>query len=103
MNKFKYLASALLILAVFHLPYGYYTILRIIITIIAGVCAYEELERSNKTFFALFSGIAILFNPLIPVYLSKSIWIPIDLAVALFFVLSASEKTVRENDLNEHS
>ena len=98
MNKLKYLATALLILAIFHLPYGYYTFLRIIITIIAGVCAYEELERSNKTSFAVFLGIAILFNPIVPVYLSKSVWIPIDLAAAFFFGLSASRSPTWEKD-----
>jgi FtsH-binding integral membrane protein len=90
MKQFKYLAAALLVLAVFHLPYGYYQFLRITITIIAGVVAYQELEQSNKTAFVLFLVTALIFNPIIPVYLTRSVWLPIDLAAALLFVLSAS-------------
>lgn len=90
MKIFKYLAAAMLILAVFHLPYGYYQFLRVAVTLIAGVAAYQELEQSNKTAFALFLVTALLFNPILPVYLNRSLWLPIDLAAALLFVLSAS-------------
>jgi len=30
-------------------------------------------------------GIAALFNPLIPVHLSKEIWLPIDVLVGIYF------------------
>ncbi len=103
MKQFKYLAAALLVLAVFHLPYGYYTFLRITITIIAGIGAYQEMEQSNKSFFVLFLGITILFNPILPVYLTRSVWLPIDLAAALLFVISASGSPTPLNKNSEKS
>ena len=43
-------------------------------------------RRDLETKYAVALGfIAILFNPLIPVYLSKLLWVPIDLGVAYFF------------------
>ena len=32
------------------------------------------------------AGIALLFNPLIPVHLTRDIWIPIDLSTALLLI-----------------
>jgi hypothetical protein len=31
-------------------------------------------------------GICLLFNPIIPVYLSKQIWIPFDLGASVFII-----------------
>ena len=35
---------------------------------------------------AVFALVAILFNPLAPVYLSRETWQPIDIAVAVLFL-----------------
>ncbi len=37
----------------------------------------------------LFGFIALLFNPLIPIHLSREIWQPIDVICALLFVIAA--------------
>jgi len=36
-------------------------------------------------------GIAILFNPILPTYLTKGIWVFIDLVVALVFFAAISK------------
>jgi len=47
-------------------------------------------------------GIAILFNPIIPVYLTKEIWVVIDFIIAIVFLISIltgkskSKPTVRK-------
>ena len=80
----------LLVLAVFPLPYGYYIVLRIIVTICASLIAYGVYKSSgNITPSALlFCVIAILFNPLVPIHFSKAIWMPIDLISATIFYLN---------------
>lgn len=78
-----------LIAAMADLPYGYYTLLRITVTICAGVIAYTTYQRRGTLTpgVILFGGIALLFNPIVPVHLTKEIWAPIDIAVAIVFVV----------------
>lgn len=78
----------LLTLALLKLPYGYYTFLRIIVTGVSIYLAYLYYEEENKIFTYIFSFIALLFNPLIPIYLSKSIWNVFDVLVAIFYFIS---------------
>ena len=85
------LAALLLFLAVAQLPIGYYTFLRIAVTIVAVMLLVDRWRYSRwSVWVILFGGIAILFNPFLPIYLySKSIWIPIDLGVGLIFLVNA--------------
>ena len=93
--KANKIVAVLLCLGVLSLPYGYYTLLRIIVTIAAIINAYNFLEESNMEKVYLFGFLAILFNPLIPIYLGKELWILIDLAAAgIFFFLSPNENSV---------
>tara|TARA_B100000809_G_C14727702_1_gene383777 strand:+ start:243 stop:521 length:279 start_codon:yes stop_codon:yes gene_type:complete len=90
--KANKIVAVLLCLGVLSFPYGYYTLLRIIVTIAAIINAYNFLEESNMEKVYLFGFLAILFNPLIPIYLGKELWILIDLAAAgIFFFLAPQE------------
>ena len=83
------IASMLLLLSFFGWSYGYYTILR---WFTAGISVYYAyfLYTEHKEKIAWFWGlviIAILFNPIAPIYLySKAIWNIVDVAVAVFFI-----------------
>ncbi len=90
--KANKIVAVLLCLGVLKLPYGYYTLLRIIVTISAMINAYNFFEESNMEKVYLFGFLAILFNPLIPIYLGKELWILIDLVAAgIFFFLAPQE------------
>lgn len=90
----------LLFVAVAHLPIGYYTFLRIAVTVTAVILLahfYQRESLSVRT--VVFGAITILFNPVLPIYLhSKSVWVPIDLATGLAFVVSAilHNKSIRK-------
>lgn len=81
----------MLLIAPFHLPYGYFIFLRIVITGCSGYLAYLEYTRRKglSLFVVLFILLAILFNPLIPIYFSKTIWMSIDIFAALIFGIHA--------------
>jgi len=87
----KYLlliCAALLLLSLADLPIGYYTFLRIIVTIGAVGVVVSEIENGIDFWIISFVIIAILFNPLIPIYLNdKSAWMPIDIIVAILFLI----------------
>ena len=64
--------------------YTYYSVLRIItfLSSMAGVFVARELPM-NKTFYYIFIILAVLFNPLFPVRLSRSAWTNIDIIAGL--------------------
>lgn len=80
-----YIAAGLLLIAVFPLPYGYYTFCRIAITAITIYVALNHLDRNTSSFY-IFICFAILFNPLIPIHLSREIWMPIDVILSFYFI-----------------
>jgi len=83
----KIVVAALLLIAIAHLPIGYYTFLRIVVcitSVIIGIAYFE----SKKPLTVLFLIIAILFNPIVSIYLSKAIWVPIDIITAIIFIIS---------------
>jgi len=71
----------LLLIAIPELPYGYYTFLRIVITILSVYIIFVALGSDRVGWSWIFGGVAILFNPLFPVYLTKEIWVVIDIVV----------------------
>lgn len=86
MRALLLICTGLLLLALVDLPIGYYTLLRIVVTIGAVAIVATEFENEINFWIIVFGLIAILFNPLIPVYLGdKSAWMPIDLITAILF------------------
>jgi hypothetical protein len=82
-------AAALLLIAVGrNHPYDFYTIMR---WVVCGVCTYGafvEFERSRPTWAWLFVIVAVAFNPIAPVRLSRETWAPIDVLAAGILVAS---------------
>lgn len=79
------LAIALL-LCLFPLPYGFYTIIRLAVSIIAGCWAYQ-FYRVRRTPLAIIAGaVAILFQPLIKIVLDRATWNIVDVILAIVLV-----------------
>jgi hypothetical protein len=77
-------------LALANLPIGYYTFLRIVITIGAVAVVITELKTGINFWVIAFGLIAVVFNPIIPVYLyDKALWAPIDIVAAILFGVKA--------------
>jgi uncharacterized membrane protein YadS len=74
--------------AVLRLPYGYYNSLRIVIcgtSALIAVAGLLEETRSDMAWTAAFILIAVLFNPILPIWLHRSIWFYLDLMAAGVF------------------
>ena len=87
-NKVIWLAPiSMLLLSILPRPQGFYTLLRIIVSLSSCSLTYLEYSRSNylSLFAILMICLAILFNPLIPIYFSKPIWMRLDV-VATFII-----------------
>ena len=88
MRYFIIICAALLLLGIFNLPIGYYTFLRIVVTIGAIIVVVIEYRDGINIWVLAFGLIAILFNPLIPIYFNnKDIWMVIDFVTAAVFIV----------------
>lgn len=74
-------------LAFFRLPIGYYTFLRILVSIGAVVAIYNLIGYKNYYIALAFIMVFILFNPIFPIYLyRKSVWLTFDILTGLLFL-----------------
>lgn len=83
------IAIVVLLVSFLPWPYGYYTLLKLVVTGVAIYYAYYiyKVIRKKNFWFWLLVIVAILFNPVIPVYLwNKGLWMIIDIFVVIFFV-----------------
>jgi hypothetical protein len=69
-------------------PYSYYQILRLIIFFTGISVAYGFYSSKLTGWSIVFAVIAIVFNPLVPLYLQKSSWVGIDFISAILFLLA---------------
>ncbi|WP_366510571.1 DUF6804 family protein [Mesorhizobium sp.] len=78
-------ASVALVIAILSLPYGYYQVLRLGVCA-AGIYCGVKLRSAGeeKWAYGLFF-VALVFNPFLPVFLSRATWMPIDLVCAAVF------------------
>lgn len=86
------IASVMLLLTFLDWPSGYYTLLRIAITGVSVYYAYYiySVLKKQDLWFWIMVIIAVLFNPIFPIYLyDKSIWWIIDIIIAILLIIFA--------------
>ena len=94
---FTIIAGVMLLLAIPSgiWPYAYYQILRWVVMVAGLVCAYQA-HKENKTAWVWIMGIiAMVFNPIAPIYLNKGTWSIIDIVAA---VLMFSYISINKNE-----
>jgi hypothetical protein len=93
------ICAVLLLLALVNLPIGYYTFLRIVVTIGAVAVVITELKNGVNFWVITFGLIAVVFNPIIPVYLyDKALWAQIDIVAAILFGVKGFIINTNQND-----
>ena len=90
MKTLLIISAGFLFMGLIDLPIGFYTLLRIVVTIGSVAVVVTEYENGLNFWVITFGLIAIVFNPLIPIYLNdKSAWIPIDIFSGIIFVIKS--------------
>jgi hypothetical protein len=84
----RIIAAILLFLALGRHPYGYYKLLRFVVCGVTVYGVYFATKKEKIAWVWPFGIIAILFNPLIPIYLRRGTWQFIDFAVAILLLIS---------------
>jgi hypothetical protein len=87
-----YITSAMLFIGAAPLPYyGYYTLLRIVVTCVLAWAAFVAYERNYKLLPWVYALLALLFNPLIKVYLPKELWTLVDIGSGVLLIATKSK------------
>jgi len=91
MNKLLYniglgLATALII-CLFPMPYGYYTLVRFSAMIIFGCMAYSFYKDEKIPLCVIACSLALLFQPFFKIALGRTMWNVVDVIVAIALVL----------------
>lgn len=92
---------ALLLIGLADLPTGYYTLVRIVVCLVSALSCYWSYKTDERIGMATvtFAVLAVLFNPIIPVYLQdKGVWAVIDIVTAVllgarYFTLKKAQNT----------
>ena len=83
------IAALMLLGALADWPYGYYQLLRLVTCGAAVYVAYLAYNWQKMWPVWLFGLVALLFNPLIRIHLSREIWQPINAVCAILFIVIA--------------
>lgn len=106
LNPFSIIICALLVIALFKMPYGYYQFMHIAVTIwgiIYLIKAYQHTrESAKKTCALLITGaITILYNPILPINLDREIWSPLNIiSIPLIFLIPILLKSQGDKQIN---
>lgn len=94
---------AIIVPEFFKVSYAFYNIIRILSFFSLGYIAYY-LFKQKEIFLLFFIGMfTILYNPLMPIYLSRSIWIVIDVLIIFTLIFTSykllkGKKTIIESE-----
>lgn len=92
-NILTLIAAGFLFIALFDgLPYGYFTFLRFVVCAIGFYLTFNIYEENKESLLVwIYGGIAVLFNPIIPIHLERETWWIIDLIVGVIFLFNNKE------------
>jgi len=85
-----YIAAIMLFIGAAPMPYGYYTLLRIVACVVFGIAATIALKRKHQLLPWAYLLLALAFNPIIKVHFSKEVWMLIDIGAGILLLATAN-------------
>ena len=79
-------AALLLIAADGKHPYGFYMVLRLVITVGAVYWAWRVYKAGQRAWTWMFVAVALLLNPFLPIRMQRTQWQPIDLCLGILLI-----------------
>ena len=79
--------AAVLLLCLAPMPYGYFTLVRVLATVVFGIYAYRCYVAKKEGFTWLFVTLGLLFQPFAKVGLGRVVWNVIDVIVAIGLII----------------
>jgi hypothetical protein len=84
--KFSQILAYVIFIAILPLPYGFYLLLRPLVCLGVIYLLVKDWRSIDSQSRAILVVVAVLFNPVAAIYLSKLIWIPIDFICGYYFL-----------------
>lgn len=78
--------AVILLTCLFDMPYGYYQLVRFVAMVVFGINACNYGVKENSSLMIMMGALALLFQPLFPITLGRTIWNIIDVVVAIFLL-----------------
>ena len=69
-------------------PYGYYVLLRVVVCGVSAYVAYCSFTCGSKALAWILAGTSLLYNPFLPVHLTRTIWVLVNLVTIVLFAYS---------------
>lgn len=82
LDKISAILAVCLLLCLFPMPYGFYTLIRFASFIIFGWMAYTYYKEKQTGWMVLFGALALLFQPFAMIALGRLMWNIVDVLVA---------------------
>lgn len=86
-----YACAAMLLLGAAPLPYGYYTLLRLVACGVFAYAAFLTADKKHKFLPWVFGLLALLFNPIVKIHLPKELWALVDVAAGVLLLATAKK------------
>ncbi len=90
----RLLSSVFLFFSLGSLPYSFFQLLRWIVSGTSFYSGWLFSKSKNHNWAWFFFIVGVLFNPIVPFYLSRDTWMIIDIIVAFIFIISLKEKNI---------
>jgi hypothetical protein len=86
--KYLLIAACAAFIGILPLPIDAYHIIRLVVcgTCIFAAYEYTKISNHNKGINILILVVALIYNPIIPFYLSRDLWIAIDIIAGVFLI-----------------
>jgi uncharacterized membrane protein YccC len=82
----SFIAAGLALVAIADWPYGFYMLLRLVVTAAACAAAFAFWEPRRPALLVLAVGLGLLFQPLVKVAFEKDVWRVLDVGAAVLLV-----------------
>lgn len=89
MKYFYIIAAAMLLACLLPMPYGYYTLVRVVAMAAFAIKAIDYYKTGKTELCVGCAAVVILFQPLVPLSLGRLIWNIVDVAAAVFLIYCA--------------
>ena len=91
----RVVAALVALLGVGSLTYGYYVLLRWVVSPVAAYTALQAAKLPTKGWSWVFAVLALVFNPILPVHLTREVWAVADFAAAVLLLVSLATVKAR--------
>ena len=87
-TRVKLVLVALMVMCLLPMPYGFYNLVRFISMIGFAILAWNAYQEGRNKLAVVYGSLLLMFQPFIKLALGREIWNTVDIAVALFLIIS---------------